>query len=108
MYLGKRYWAEKAVRRAGVPAGDPVGDELADMLVSGANQFQEKLRSTRMMADDLDYTVMTARIMPTNATALRRVRERYALPEDTARRMLFLVRDAAFDIFAAEGRQFRE
>jgi hypothetical protein len=108
VFLGKRYWAEKAVRAAGVPAGDPVGVELADMLVSGAEQFQHKLRTTKMVADDLDFTVMTARIMPTNATALRRVRDRYALPEDTARRMLFLVRDAAFDIFAAEGRQFRE
>ena len=107
MFLGKRYWAERAVRKAGVPVDDPVGVELTDMLVIGATQCQEAFQAKPGggRADDLDFTVMSARIMPSNASALRRVRDRYALPEETARHMLGLVRQAAYDLFADEGRR---
>lgn len=106
MYLGKRYWAEQAVRAAGVPAGDPVGAELTDMLVLGAEQCHRMFRAQpdAPRADDLDFTMISARAMPTSPSAVRRVSERYSLPEETTTHLLSLVRKGAFQVFAEQGR----
>lgn len=107
MYLGKRYWAERAVRAAGVPADDPVGADLTDMLVLGAEQCHRMFRTTpgAPRADDLDFTMISARAMPTSVSAVRRVSERYSLPEATTTRLLSLVRKGAFEVFAEQGRK---
>ena len=107
MFLDKRYWAARAVKAAGVPVDDPVGVDLAEMLVAGAMYCQHQLRSkyVAVQADDLDYTVMSARFMSDSAGAVRRVVARSALPEEAAKRMLGLVRQGAYEVFAAEGRQ---
>ena len=107
MYLGKRYWAERAVQAAGVPAGDPVGIELTDMLVLGAEQCHRQFRAhpDAPRVDDLDCTMISARAMPTSPSARRRIGERYALDEEMTTQLLSLVRKAAFEVFEAQGRK---
>lgn len=107
MYLGKRYWAEQAVRTAGVPLDEPVGRDLTEMLVLGAEQCHRMFRSQpdAPRADDLDFTMISARAMPTSPSAVRRVSERYSLPVETTTQLLSLVSKAASEVFVAQGRK---
>jgi len=107
MFLGKKHWAERAVRESGIPDDGRVFGEVTDMLISGAEQCQRVVRTDPEghLADDLMFVMMSARAMPDNRSAVERLIKRYDLSDERATRLLELVRQAAYRMYEKEGRR---
>lgn len=105
MLFGKRRWAVRVVKEAGLKVGSPIAVEAVDLLVGEAKAAQTLCGDTRPELDDLDYVTQAARALPEEAGALERLTGRIGLAPDQAGLTLRSVSDAAVRVFVAQGRE---
>lgn len=104
MLLGKRRWAVRAAKAAGLKIGGPLAVEVVDLLVSEAKAAQTLSGGAQPDLDDLDYVVQAARALPEDEAAVVRLTGRIGMGPDEAGLLLAGVSRAAVALFTAEGR----
>lgn len=105
MLFGKRRWAVRVVKEAGLKIGSPIAVEAVDLLVGEAKAAQTLSGGAQPELDDLDYVMQAARALPEEEAAVGRLTGQIGLAPDQAGLTLKGVSDAAVRLFIAQGRE---
>lgn len=105
MLLGKRRWAVRVVKGAGLKIGSPLAVEVVDLLVGEAKAAEALSGGAQPDLDDLDYVVQAARALPEEEAAVGRLTGQIGMAPDEAGLLLAGVSKAAVTLFTEEGRE---
>ena len=88
MFFAKRRWALRVIEEMGLSTTSPEGTELADMIIAGAKQHAQMVRTTGVRVTDPELVLMSVAVMSENLTALNRLTQDLGLSQSRASDLL--------------------